>query len=81
MQAVNITELGQHLHDYFKQVQQGEEILVTLHGKAIARIVPSREAGEREAALKRLEALRGRMIVGDILAPVAETWTGDEDHL
>ena len=70
MNSVNVTELRQHLPDYLKQVQQGEEIAITLHGKTIARIVPNHKGSEREAALKRLEALRGRMIVGDILAPL-----------
>ncbi|MDO9047196.1 MAG: hypothetical protein Q7U66_05575 [Methylobacter sp.] len=35
----------------------------------------------REAALKRLEALRGTVIVGDILDPLDEEWTGDADNL
>ena len=69
MNSVNVTELRQHLPDYLKQVQQGEEIAITLHGKTIARIVPDRKESRREAALKRLEALRGTVIIGDILAP------------
>jgi prevent-host-death family protein len=81
MHSVNVTELRQHLPDYLKQVQQGEEIAVTLHGKTIARIVPDRQESKREAALKRLEALRGTVIVGDILAPLDEEWTGDADNL
>lgn len=35
----------------------------------------------REAALKRLEMLRGKIIVGDILAPLDEEWTGDIGNL
>jgi prevent-host-death family protein len=81
MNSVNVTELRQHLPDYLKQVQQGEEIAITLHGKTIARIVPNRKGNEREAALKRLEALRGKMIADDILAPLDEEWTGDADNL
>lgn len=81
MHSVNVTELRQHLPDYLKQVQQGEEIAVTLHGKTIARIVPDKQESKREAALKRLEALRGTVIVGDILAPLDEEWTGDADNL
>jgi len=81
MHAVNVTELRQHLPDYLKQVQQGEEIAVTLHGKTIARIVPDRQESKREAALNRLEALRGSVIIGDILAPLDEQWTADADHL
>lgn len=81
MHSVNVTELRQHLPEYLKQVQQGEEIVVTLHGKTIARIVPDRQEDKREAALTRLEALRGTVIVGDILAPLDEEWTGDADNL
>ncbi|WKJ92110.1 type II toxin-antitoxin system prevent-host-death family antitoxin [Methylomonas montana] len=81
MNSVNVTELRQHLPDYLKQVQQGEEIAITLHGKTIARIVPDRQENKREAALKRLEALRGTVIVGDILAPLDEEWTADADNL
>ena len=81
MNSVNVTELRQHLPDYLKQVQQGEEIAITLHGKTIARIVPDRNESKRETALKRLAALRGTVIVGDILAPLDEEWTGDADNL
>jgi prevent-host-death family protein len=38
MNSVNVTELRQHLPDYLKQVQQGKEIAITLHGKTIARM-------------------------------------------
>lgn len=81
MTSINVTELRQHLPDYLKQVQQGKEIAITLHGKTIARLVPERQESKREAALKRLEALRGTVIVGDILAPLDEEWTGDADNL
>lgn len=81
MHSVNVTQLRQHLPDYLKQVQQGEEIAVTLHGKTIARIVPDQLENKRDAALKRLEALRGSVIVGDILAPLDQEWSGDADNL
>ena len=81
MSSVNVTELRQRLPEYLKQVQRGEEIAITLHGKTVARIVPDRRESEREAARTRLKALRGRVIVGDILAPLDDGWTGDVDHL
>jgi len=81
MTSVNVTELRQHLPEYLKQVQAGEEITVTLHGRTIARIVPEHKESKREEALKRMDALRGTVIAGDILAPLNEVWTGDTDHL
>ncbi|MGY6275110.1 type II toxin-antitoxin system Phd/YefM family antitoxin [Methylomonas sp. MgM2] len=81
MTAVNVTELRQHLPEYLKQVQLGEEITITVRGKTIARIVPDHDETKREAALKRLSALRGKMIVGDILSPCSDEWTGDANNL
>lgn len=81
MASVNVTELRQHLPDYLKQVQQGEEIAITLHGKTIARIVPEHRENRRDAALKRLQDLRGTVIAGDILAPLDEEWSSDADNL
>jgi hypothetical protein len=43
--------------------------------------IPEPQESPREAALKRLEMLRGKIIVGDILAPLDEEWTGDADNL
>ena len=79
MASVNVTELRRHLPNYLKQVQQGEEIAITLHGKTIARIVPEHRENRRDAALKRLQALRGNVIAGDILAPLDEEWSSDAD--
>lgn len=81
MTLVNVTELRQHLPDYLKQVQQDEEIAITLHGKTIARIVPEHRENRRDAALKRLQALRGTVIAGDILAPLDEEWSSNADNL
>lgn len=81
MQSVNVTELRQHLPMYLENVRQGKEIAVTSHGKTIARIVPDSDTTARDAARLRLAALRGKMIVGDVLAPLEEDWTGDADHL
>lgn len=81
MSSINVTELRQHLPEYLKQVQAGEEIAITLHGKTIARIVPEAKESKREAALKRLDVLRGTVIVGDIISPIEEEWTADADHL
>ena len=81
MNTVNVTELRQHLPGYLKQVQAGEEIAITLHGRIIARLVPGCIENEREVALNRLKALRGTVIAGDILEPLDLEWTGDADNL
>lgn len=50
MTSINITELRQHLPEYLKQVQAREEVVITVHGKAIARIVPDLRESECDAA-------------------------------
>ncbi len=40
MQSINTTELRNHLPKYLADVTNGDEILVTSHGKTIARISP-----------------------------------------
>ena len=40
MPEVGIRELRDNLSRYIKQVRNGSEVVVTDHGKAVARIVP-----------------------------------------
>ncbi len=79
MLQVKITDLRAHLPDYLRKVSNGEEIQVTSHGKPVARLVP--ELTEVEAAQKRLDALRGTMMVGDVMAPLDSQWSADADNL
>ncbi|WP_310462857.1 type II toxin-antitoxin system prevent-host-death family antitoxin [Sphaerotilus sp.] len=79
--SVNVTELRQHLPDYLRQVQLGEEFTITWHGRTIARLIPDQTTDVREAARQRLQALRGTMIVGDVVntaddASTRDAWTG-----
>ena len=43
---VGVRELRAHLSRYVEQVKEGEEIVVTEHGKPVARLVPMN--GERK---------------------------------
>ncbi len=79
MQQVKVTELRNHLPYYLKQVQKGTELVVTSHGKNIARLVP--EISAKKKAQNRLLELRGTMIKGDILEPVGVEWNADSDNL
>lgn len=79
MLHVKISDLRAHLPDFLKKVSNGEQIQITSHGKTIARIIP--EIDQVDAAKKRLDALRGTMIVGDILQPLDSKWSADADNL
>lgn len=80
MPTVNVTEFRNRLPYYLRQVRSGVQLHITCHGKNIAQLIP--EPDEVEAARDRLGQLRGTMIIGDIIEPVAaEQWSADADNL
>ena len=80
MFAISITEFRKHLPEYLKKIQQGDQIQITNRGKVVARVVP--EIDVVEAARQRLEALRDKGSMGDVISPIDDLeWSADEDHL
>ena len=75
MQEVNVSELRNHLPEYLSRAESGEEILVTRRGRVIARLSPPQDA--RAAAKERLEVLRARARIGDVVSPIAEAWEAE----
>jgi len=65
--SVNVTQLRRNLPAYLKQVREGAEVQVTVHGKIVARLIP--EAAKSERAKKRLVELRKTAKVGDVTSP------------
>jgi prevent-host-death family protein len=57
------------------QVQQThEEIVITKHGRPVAKLVPVEAAAERSL----LGYLQGSVqVVGDIVSPLGESWEAD----
>lgn len=68
MKTVGTFEAKTHLSTLLDQVEQGEEITITKHGKAVARLVPvgaiSRDRLEDTVA--RLKAFRRGRRLGDL---------------
>lgn len=58
--TVGAFEAKTHLSSLLERVERGEEILITRHGKAIARLVPAAiaERADVQAAVARLKELR-----------------------
>lgn len=76
MQNVSTTELRNHLPKYLAAVTNGDEILVTSHGKTIARISPPLD--EREAAKQELLRIRKTCFIGDVESPLDEEWESNQ---
>ena len=53
MREVQATEAKAHLPQLLTAVERGETIIITRHGRAIARLVP--ETDERQAAVRKLK--------------------------
>lgn len=76
MQAVNVTDLRNHLPKYLSCVQKGAEILVTSHGQVMARIVPPVDV--KQEARKKIRELRKHCQVGDVVSPIGDEWEAEK---
>jgi len=68
MITVGAFEAKTHLSTLLERVSRGEEVLITRHGKAIARLVPA-ETADREridAAINKLKAARAGVRLGGL---------------
>lgn len=57
MRTVSVAEAKTHLSELLNTVEAGEEVVITRHGRAVARI-SSPEKKKQPLALDRLAALR-----------------------
>ena len=70
MRTVGTFEAKTHLSTLLEQVERGEEITITRHGKAVARLVPllAVDRGGLEDTVARLKAFRRGRRLGDVSA-------------
>lgn len=73
METVSKSELKARMLEYFRRVEEtGEELVVTSHGKPVARVVPYRH---RVSVAELFKDLRGKAVYrGDILESTTEEW-------
>ena len=73
MREVQASEAKAHLPQLLDEVEHGETIIITRHGRAIARIVPeaARRQEEIDKAIEDIRALRqrtGRVTLEELLS-------------
>ncbi|MGO9007434.1 MAG: type II toxin-antitoxin system Phd/YefM family antitoxin [Beijerinckiaceae bacterium] len=73
MREVQASEAKAHLPSLLDEVERGETLIITRHGKAIARIVPEaqRRQAEIDKAIEGIKALRqhtGKITLGELLS-------------
>jgi prevent-host-death family protein len=64
--TVGAYEAKTHLSDLLDRVDRGEEITITRHGRAVARLVPVADAtaGAIQAAAELRDLRRGNLLAG-----------------
>ncbi len=73
MREVQASEAKTHLPSLLDEVERGETIIITRHGRPIARIVPEadRRQAEIDAAIARIQERRaraGRVTLDELLS-------------
>ena len=73
MREIQASEAKAHLPQLLDEVERGETIVITRHGRAIARIVPEaqRRQEEIDRAIETIKALRqrtGKITADEILS-------------
>ena len=73
MRQISASDAKTHLPRLLGDVERGETLVITRHGRAIARIVPEADRRQKEveeaiAGMKELRKRTGRMTVEEILS-------------
>ncbi len=73
MREIQASEAKTHLPQLLDDVERGETVVITRHGRAIARIVPEshRRQAEIDSAIESIKALRqrtGKITLGELLS-------------
>lgn len=73
MKTVSKSELKARMLEYFRRVEEsGEDLVVTSHGKPVARVVPYTP---KRDVTELFADIRGKIVYrGNILAPTLEEW-------
>ncbi|MDZ3836144.1 MAG: type II toxin-antitoxin system prevent-host-death family antitoxin [Rhodospirillales bacterium] len=68
MLTVGASEAETHLAELLERVAEGEEVLITRHGKAIARLAPPTVADRErvDEVISKLKAVRAGLTLGDL---------------
>ena len=73
MREIQASEAKVHLPQLLDDVERGETLIITRHGRPVARIVPEVDRRQEEidkalAAIRELRKRTGRITVGELLS-------------
>jgi len=76
MKTIAVSYLRANLMKVLKSIESGVTIIITSHGKEIAKLVPP-SYSQKEAKYKLAELSQTAQI-NDILTPLGEEWDADQ---
>ena len=76
MKQVSISEFRSNLLKYLKNVQLGEEIIVTSKGTPLATLTPP--VSQHNTARAKLRKLAKTATINDVLSPPGDSWDAME---
>lgn len=76
MITIPISEFRANMPAFLKKVQNGVRIMITSHGKEVARMEPPTD--EKEALWQAVLEMRKHAKIGDILSPTGEKWEAQD---
>jgi len=65
IKTVGAYEAKTHLPALLKYVAQGREVIITKHGKPVAKLVHEEPSIDRKEVFDRIRALRGCLVLGE----------------
>ncbi|MBA7584709.1 hypothetical protein ES708_26666 [subsurface metagenome] len=72
MITIAISDFRAHLQEYLGYISRGEEIVITLRGKEIAKIIPPEN--KIDSARKRLKELAKTAVIKNVTDPISVDW-------
>ncbi len=76
MLTVAITEFRANIMRFLREVEQGQKLIITSHGKSIAQVSPP-DCNKKSAKLQ-LKKLSKSCHIGDIESPIGTEWDSQE---
>ena len=73
MKAIGVRELRQRASEYLRQVENGETLEVTAHGRSVARLVPVRSSSRRQRLVAHGRIAPGTGDLFDLGRPLPRT--------
>ncbi len=74
MREISATEAKITFGSLLGFVEKGEEVVITRHGKPVARLIPERKAHTRQAAREAVARIRARKLARTSPLPSVDDW-------